>query len=166
MEGGEEMKSIRKILAGIAIAALAILPGALAMAPTASASASQDAEFYRLLTTDQDHPMVIWDFPGIRSQGIATCQREDAGETPMQALYYLDRRYGGPYTFDDANNISSTADVVYCPWHDANVSDPNWPNESTPVSPQVHPPIMWQPSVSAPPTVTVIVPTPPLHRAE
>lgn len=135
-----------------ALAILAALLGhALLSAPTSHASVEQDQEFYWLLAEpDQDHPMVIWDFPLVRSQGIGVCQGEDAGETPLDAAYDLDRRYGGPYTFEDASNITSSADVIYCPWH---LSVPvsqggagQGVTESRPIIPlPVYPPLMWSP---------------------
>lgn len=124
-----------------------LLTTAILVAPTTKADINQDQEFYRLLVDpDQDHPMVIWDFPLARAQGIEVCQREDAGETPMQALYHLDREYGGPYTFDDANNISSSADTVYCPWHQTRLSSPDWAHTPDPVyPPPIYPSIAWTP---------------------
>src|ERR1700739_3192667 len=70
---------------------------------------SPDAQFFWLLTEpNQERPMVIWNFPIVRSQGIAACQREDAGETPYQAT--KDLQYpNGPYTFDDAHSITPAA---------------------------------------------------------
>jgi hypothetical protein len=132
------MSKLIKIMAGLAFVSVGL-------AAPAQADANQDRDFYRSLTDpDQDHPMVIWNFPGIRSQGIASCQQEDAGATPMRALYYLDRRYGGPYDFDVANDITSAAGVIYCPWHlsprqPVDVSAPVYP-------PPVYPPLMWSPS--------------------
>ncbi len=135
---------------------VAMLGHALLSAPTSHASVYQDQEFYRLLTDpDQDDPLVIWNFPGVRSQGIAVCQREDAGEAPYDALLDLTKRRGGPYTFDDANNISSSAKVVYCPWHGSWPDAPGGPQgvtESRPISPRpVYPPLMWSPPVWSPP---------------
>lgn len=126
------------IIAGLAFVTVGL-------AAPAQADAQQDREFYRLLTDpDQDRPMAIWDFAGMRSQGIEVCQREDAGETPMEATYHLDRRHGGPYVFDDANSIASSAETVYCPWHSSHV--PNWLDTSNPLyPPPVYPPIAWYP---------------------
>jgi hypothetical protein len=128
------------VMAGLAVVSVGL-------ATPAQADANQDQEFYRLLTEpNQDHPMVIWDFAGIRSQGIASCQQEDAGATPMRALYFLDRRYGGQYTFDEANNITSAAGVIYCPWHDAPVPAGDWAHTSDPVyPPPVYPALAWYP---------------------
>jgi hypothetical protein len=128
----------------------ALLGHALLSAPTSHASVYQDQEFYWLLTDpNQERPMVIWDFPLVRSQGIQNCQQMDFGETRMQALYHLDRRYGGPYIFDDANSIVSSATVIYCSWHGGlpdTPGGPQDPNESRPISPRpVYPPLMWSP---------------------
>lgn len=124
-----------------------LLTATILLAPTAKADTSQDQGFYRLLVDpDQDHPMVIWDFPLIRAQGIEACQREDAGETPMQTTYHLDQKYGGPYTFEDASNITAAADTIYCPWHQTRLSSPDWARTPDPVYPApVYPPIAWTP---------------------
>jgi hypothetical protein len=129
------------VMAGLAFASVGL-------AAPAQADMNQDQDFYRYLTEpDQDHPMVIFNFPLVRSQGIASCQREDAGATPMQSTYYLDRRYGGPYTFNDANNISSSADTVYCPWHQVGLSTPGWVDTPSPISWRaVYPPLAWYPA--------------------
>ncbi|HEY4796640.1 MAG TPA: hypothetical protein VII18_21555 [Mycobacterium sp.] len=139
------------VVAGLAFASIGL-------ATPAQADTNQDQEFYRELTRpNQDHPMVVWDFAAIRSEGIASCQQEDAGATPMRALDYLDRRYGGPYTFDEANNITSSAGVIYCPWHDAPVPAGAWATSSDPVYPRpVYPPLAWYPrSMYPPPSTTV-----------
>jgi hypothetical protein len=107
-----------KIAAGLAFASVGL-------AAPAHADANQDQRFYRLLTDpDQSHPMVIWNFALMRSLGILSCQREDAGETPYQAT--KDLQYpNGPYnTFEDANSVSSAAETIYCPWHTAGLSTP------------------------------------------
>ncbi len=142
---------VMSLAAGLVLM-VAMLGRALLSAPTSHASVHQDQEFYFLLTEpNQDHPMVISDFPLVRSQGIQACQREDSGETPMQVTDNLDRRYGGPYLFDDASNITSTAEVIYCPWHlSMPVSEGGGGQgvtESCPVNPPpVYPPLMWSPS--------------------
>ena len=95
--------------------------------------------------------MVIWNFALVRAQGRAACQRQDAGQTPMQALYALDQRYGGPYTFDDANSITSAAQTIYCPWHNASASGRDSSTTSAPVFPlPVYPPLTWSPTVYYP----------------
>jgi hypothetical protein len=133
------MSKLIKIMAGLAFVSIGL-------AAPAQADVYQDREFYRLLTEpDQEHPMVIWNFPEIRSEAIATCEREDAGETPYQAL--KDLQYpDGPYTFDVANDISSSADTMYCPSH----TDPALPyggtRMSTPLFPlPIYPPLAWYP---------------------
>jgi hypothetical protein len=147
------MTITRKYLA-VFTAALAILAEllghALLSAPTSHASVDQDQDFYWLLTEpNQSHPMVIWNFPLVRSQGIQVCQQADAGATPMQALYQLDRDYGGPYVFEDASSISAAAHVIYCPWHGSWSDAPGGPQggrESRPIYPRpVYPPLMWSP---------------------
>jgi hypothetical protein len=126
----------------------------VALAAPAYADADQDMRFYRLLTDpDQDHPMVIWNFSEVRSEGIAACQREDAGEPPYQATKDLERPRG-PYTFDNASSITSSAETIYCPWHGppAGSEDPSWLDAPAPVSPRpVYPPIEWFPPVYYPP---------------
>jgi hypothetical protein len=132
---------LSKILAGLFFVTVAL-------AAPASADAKQDQDFYRLLTEpDQDRPMVIWNFAEVRSEGIAVCRREDAGEPPYQSMKDLERP-NGPYTFDDANNIASSAETIYCPWHGApaHSEDPSWLEASAPVNPlPVYPPIEWYP---------------------
>lgn len=122
--------------------------GTVALGAPAHADASQDQEFYRLLTEpNQDHPMVIWNFAEVRSEGIAACLRQDAGEPPYQSIQDLERP-NGPYTFDEANNIASSAETIYCPWHGppAGSEDPSWVKASAPVNPlPVYPPIEWYP---------------------
>ncbi|WP_131829185.1 DUF732 domain-containing protein [Mycobacterium numidiamassiliense] len=141
---------IRVLSIGFLVLMVAMVGYALLSAPTSHASVHQDQEFYWLLTEpDQDNPMAIWDFPLVRSQGIQDCREMDFGETPMQALYHLDRRHGGPYMFEDANGISSAATVIYCPWHGSWPDMPGGPQERTesrPVNPlPVYPPLMWSP---------------------
>lgn len=127
------------------------MPGhALLSAPTSYASVDQDQRFYALLTKpNQDHPMVISNFPVVRAQGIQLCQQEDAGATPMQAVHQLNRENGGPYVFDDASSISSAATVIYCSWHGSWPDTPGGPQgltESRPIDPQpIYPPLMWSP---------------------
>jgi hypothetical protein len=131
-------------MAGLAFAGVGL-------AAPAQADANQDQSFYRLLTdADQDHPMVIWNFGLVRSLGIATCQREDAGETPYQAVNDLVHP-NGPYTFDYANSVASSASTIYCNWHDAGLTSPNWASAPTPVyPPPMYPPQAWNPE-SPPP---------------
>jgi hypothetical protein len=135
------MSKLIKIMAGLAFASVGL-------AAPAHADAKQDQEFYRLLTEpDQDHPMVIWNFVGVGLQGIAACQREDAGETPYQAL--KDLQSDGPYTFDDAMSITTAAETIYCPWHNSGPSTPNPAGISAPVyPPPIYPPQAWYPERS------------------
>lgn len=143
------------VIAVIAMSGLVALiaVGGAALSTTAAparADATQDQEFYRLLTeSDQDHPMVIWNFAEVRLAGISACQREDAGVPPFQALKDLEYP-NGPYNFDDANSITSSAEVVYCPWHSAPEPAENWDTTSAPVDPRpVYPPLEWYPPPSA-----------------
>jgi hypothetical protein len=146
---GLAMSKLIKIMAGLAFASVGL-------AAPAHADANQDKEFYRLLTEpDPDHPrtipMVISNFPLVRSQGIEVCQGMDAGETPIEAVYHLDRRYGGPYPFDDANDIANSALTAYCPWHQVALTAPDWSTTPTPISWRpVYPPLAWNPE-SPPP---------------
>jgi hypothetical protein len=137
------MSKLIKIVAGLAFVAAAMAaPG-----PTARADLGQDQEFYRLLTEpDQTHPMVIWNFPEVRAEGIGACEREDAGEAPFQALTDLEYP-NGPYTFDNASAITSAAEVIYCPWHGGRPGDSSWINNSAPVYPRpLYPSIAWYPA--------------------
>lgn len=139
------MSKLIKIIVGLAFVSVGL-------AAPAQADANQDQRFYRLLTDpDQDHPLVILNFALVRSQGIAACQRVDAGETPYHAL--KDMQYpNGPYTFDEANDISSTAETIYCPWHQVSLSAPDWATTPDPVSWQpVYPPLAWYPTPPPPP---------------
>jgi hypothetical protein len=137
------------IIPAIAVCSTVALIGT---ASPARADAHQDQRFYHLLTDpDQERPMVIWNFAEVRSQGIASCQRQDAGESPYRATKDLERP-NGPYTFDDANNITSSAAVIYCPWHNAPPSpeDGSWVEASAPVyPPPVYPSLEWYPPPTA-----------------
>jgi hypothetical protein len=125
---------------------LAVPAITVVLAAPAQADEKQDAEFYRLLTTDEQHPMTVWDFPGIRGQGIAVCEKEDRGEPPHLAV--KDLQYpNGPYSYDDAVSIATSAETVYCPSH----TDESLPGGgrmmSTPIyPPPTYPPIMWTPT--------------------
>jgi hypothetical protein len=129
------------IMAGLAFASVGL-------AAPAQADSGQDQEFYRSLTrTNQDYPMVIWNFALVRSFGIASCQRMDAGETPYQAL--KDLQYpNGPYNFNIANDVSAAAGTIYCPWHDQGLqTNPDWATTPTPADwDPVYPPLAWSPS--------------------
>lgn len=131
---------------------LAIATCASALVATASparADAHQDQEFYRLLTEpDQSNPMVIWNFPLVRSQGIEACEREDAGVPPYQSLKELEYPKGS-YPFDIANDITSSAETIYCPWHAAPPGDNGWVERSAPIyPPPIYPPLAWYPPQS------------------
>jgi hypothetical protein len=135
------------VMAGLAFATVGL-------AGPVQADANQDQEFYQLLTQpNQKHPMVITHFPLVRSQAIASCRYMDAGQTPLQAADDLDLRYGGPFPWDDASQISSTAGVVYCPWHDQGLeANPDWAATPTPADWQpVYPPLAWDPPSPQPP---------------
>ena len=133
------MSKLIKIMAGLAF----VIVGVATPGLHAHADATQDQDFYRLVVNDG---WVVYDFPLLRSQGIASCQQMDAGATPMQAVYSLDGRYGGPYPFDLANSVSSAAGTIYCHWHDTSLGEPNWPYTPTPVYPlPVYPPLAWYP---------------------
>jgi hypothetical protein len=125
-----------------------LLAVGVTLAAPAHADAAQDQEFYEFLTeqdTDnpREQPMVVTNFSLVRSQGITACQQEDAGTTPYQAVKNL--QAAGPYAFEDANNIASTAETIYCPWH-GNGSEPDWTTTPTPVFPlPVYPPLAWSP---------------------
>ena len=132
---------LSKILSGLFLVSAAL-------AAPAHADASQDERFYRLLTDpDQDHPMVIWNFAEVRSEGIAVCEREDLGVPPYESMKSLERP-NGPYNFDNANSISSSAETIYCPWHGAppGQEDGGWVERSAAVNPPpVYPPLEWYP---------------------
>jgi hypothetical protein len=116
---------MKKALAVAGIGA-ALLGGALLGTGTASAdtgaafsypsSASADATFYDLLTTGSDvrTPMSVWNFPLVRAQGLEACQRWSNGATLLDPIYNLMAE--GPYSFDQANTITSSAATAYCEW--------------------------------------------------
>jgi hypothetical protein len=114
------------------------------LAAPANATVRQDQEFYHLVTEDG---WPISNFPLVRANAILTCQREDAGEPPYRALKDLETP-NGPYTFDQANSVTSAAETIYCPWHSAppGNQDSSWVNTSAPVyPPPTYPPIEWIP---------------------
>lgn len=96
--------------------------------PTANAAyTGADAEFFRLLTRpNQDHPMVIWDFPGVKGQGLWACQRMNV-EAPYLATKELQSSAG--YAWDDATSITSAAVVAYCP-QNGYAPTGKWPSPS------------------------------------
>ncbi len=137
------MGTLIKITAGAAVVTAGL--GSLLAAAPAQADAQQDQNFYWLLTRPDGDNLTITNFPLVRAQGIAACQRQDAGEPPYQAL--KDLQYPrGPYTFDIANSITSAAEAVYCPWHIGPAGESDWVNTSAPVNPRpTYPPIAWYP---------------------
>jgi hypothetical protein len=141
------------IMAGLAFASVGL-------AAPAQADSYQDQEFYRLMTRiNQDHPMVIWDFALVRLQGIELCQREDAGETPWRALKDL-QFPNGPYTFDDATSLTSSAETIYCPSHTDEAMPGGGLDMSTPIyPPPIYPPLAWSPPSPHP------LPDLPMHSA-
>ena len=142
------MSTLIKITAGAAVVAAGL--GSLLAAAPAQADAKQDQNFYWLLTRPDRDNLTITNFPLVRAQGIAACQRQDAGEPPYQAL--KDLQYPrGPYTFSIANSITSAAEAVYCPWHIGTDGGSDWVNMSAPVDPRpTYPPIAWYPPVYVP----------------
>jgi hypothetical protein len=125
------------IMAGLAFVSVGL-------ATPAMADVGQDQDFYRLLTEPGRNSMVIWNFPLVRSQGIAVCQRNDGGETPYQAFKDI-QSPNGPYTLDDAISIATAAETIYCPWHGTG-SEPGWASTPTPISWRpVYPPLAWYP---------------------
>jgi len=142
------MKTCKKGLGITIMAGLALAFVSVGLAAPAQADANQDYDFYRLLTDpDQKHPMAIFHWPLVRSQGIASCRAADAGETPLEAAEDLDLRHGGPFRWDEANHISSAAGIVYCPWHDQGLgTNPNWATTPTPADwHPVYSPLAWYP---------------------
>jgi hypothetical protein len=91
----------------------------LALAPQAGANSdpNADADFYRLLTEpDQSHPIVIWNFPLVKAQGLHACQLDNIpGARTLDVIDAL--AVAGPYTWEDAESIVSSAFVIYCPWN-------------------------------------------------
>jgi len=76
-----------------------------------------DAEFWHLLTQpNQEHPMVIWNFPAVKAQALVACQQTNY-ETPYAAVKDLQALVPS-YTFDDAVNIVDSGLIVYCPQND------------------------------------------------
>ncbi|BBX84169.1 DUF732 domain-containing protein [Mycolicibacterium aubagnense] len=81
------MSTLIKITAGAAVVAAGL--GNLLAAAPAQADAQQDQGFYWLLTRPDGDNLTITNFPLVRAQGIAACQRQDAGEPPYQTLKEL-----------------------------------------------------------------------------
>jgi hypothetical protein len=75
-----------------------------------------DARFYWLLTEpNQEHPMVIWNFPLVKAQALQGCQAQSNGLSSLETVYAIQNTFG--YSFGDANSIHSAADVIYCRWN-------------------------------------------------
>jgi hypothetical protein len=75
-----------------------------------------DQHFAYEVTHDDDAPSFrIMDFPTLKAQGLWACQLRTNGMRGVDAVYAL-QNIGG-YTFDQANNIDSSAVAVYCPWN-------------------------------------------------
>ncbi len=137
------MSTLITITAGAAVLAAGL--GNLLAAAPAQADAQQDQQFYWLLTRPDGANLTITSFPSVRAQGIAACQRQDAGEPPYQTLKEL-QYPSGPYTFDIANSIISAAEAIYCPWHIGSPAGSDWVTTSAPVNPRpTYPPIAWYP---------------------
>jgi hypothetical protein len=80
---------------------------------SASVSTPADAEFFRLLTEpNQERPMVVWDYPGMKAQALWACQQM-AYLPPYNVTKQLQANVG--YVFDAANSITSAAVTAYCP---------------------------------------------------
>jgi hypothetical protein len=80
---------------------------------SAAVSTPADAEFFRLLTEpNQQHPMVVWDYNGMKSQGLWSCEQMDY-LPPHKVSEELQAR--GGYVSDDAISITSSAIAAYCP---------------------------------------------------
>jgi hypothetical protein len=83
----------QKTLAGLDVTLAALSGTALGASAPSQASVTRDQHFdWRLTDPNQDSPLVIWNFSLVRAQGVGLCQREDAGETAIQASYDLDQR--------------------------------------------------------------------------
>ena len=84
-------------------------------ADMAAWGSTPDQNFAYFVTHDEDAPwFVIMDFDLVKAQGLRSCQLQANGVDSLEAVYDLQRN--GGYTFDQANNIASSAAVIYCPW--------------------------------------------------
>ena len=76
----------------------------------------QDADFDRLIMCDTNPGsgcmVTVSDFGLLRNQALWVCRLQDEGMDLREAIYALKR--AGPYSFDQANNISAAATVAYC----------------------------------------------------
>jgi hypothetical protein len=86
-----------------------------------------DQHFANLLTTsdDPDDNIVIMDFSLVKAQGLRACQQETNGMDHVTVRDQL--AASGGYAWEQANNITSAADTIYCPW--------NGPPEASPAPP-------------------------------
>ena len=79
---------------------------------SAAVSTPADAEFFRLLTEpNQEHPMVVWDYPGMRAQALWACQQM----TYLPPHKVSTRLEAFGYVSDAAISITTAAIVAYCP---------------------------------------------------
>lgn len=86
-----------------------------APADRAAYGSTPDQRFAYYVTHDESTPwFVIMDFELVKAQGLRNCQLQANGVDSLDALYDIQR--SGGYTFDQANNIASSAEVIYCPW--------------------------------------------------
>jgi Protein of unknown function (DUF732) len=105
---------------GVAVIGAFIAAGALAAATVGTAStasadtggySNSDALYYQDLTTGED-AITVSNFPLLVDQGREACQRMAEGASTQDAIYALMAE--GPYSFDTANSIVSSAGVTYC----------------------------------------------------
>lgn len=102
----------------IAVGALA-LAACTMTAGTANAdpagTSTQDATYFRLLTTpDDDGFFITVTNPSLmRTQGLMVCQHMDNGVEDLDAVYQL--MADGPYPWETASTIAAAATVAYCP---------------------------------------------------
>jgi hypothetical protein len=88
---------------------------------------TSDEHFAYLLTHNDDprHNIVIMDIPTVKAQGLRACQQETNGMDHVTVRDQL--AASGGYAWEQANNITSAADTIYCPW--------NGPPEASPAPP-------------------------------
>src|SRR4051794_20102961 len=106
---------IRASLFALALAATA---GVLAPTPTVGADpggySALDNNYYYLLTTGSN-PIIVTNFPLLITQGQNACHSMAVGGGALDAIHAL--MVEGPYSFETANRIVTTAGNVYCPSH-------------------------------------------------
>jgi hypothetical protein len=114
---------MKAIVGGLAVAVAAVGIATTANADTGGASGysndpNADARFYHLLTgypEDSDN-MTIWNFPLVKAQGLRACRENDIPGT--RTIDVIDElAASGPYTWEEASNIVSSAITIYCPWN-------------------------------------------------